>query len=223
MRGREFIMKDAYSFDCDDDGRDAGPTGTMQRRLLTASSPAWACASAQWKPTPAPSAAISRTSSWCWPRPAKTPSPPAPHAATPPTSNAAEVVWKGREGNRRLRAHAKRWPRPAAHTVEEVARFLKVPVQQVVKTMLFVVDGKPVAVLVRGDREVNDIKLKNYCSSADEVVLASADAEMVSGRNASGGLRRSRGLSPCPIYADHRAHGRHRLRGGRQQGRRRTS
>lgn len=37
-----------------------------------------------------------------------------------------------------------------------------------------VVDGKPVAALVRGDRELNEIKLKNYFK-ADEVVLTSPE------------------------------------------------
>ena len=82
MRGREFVMKDAYSFDASDAGADES------YKLMYD-----ACASAPWKPTPAPSAAISRTSSWCWPIPAKTPSPPAPNAATPPTWNAPK--WSG--------------------------------------------------------------------------------------------------------------------------------
>lgn len=35
-----------------------------------------------------------------------------------------------------------------------------------IKTLIFAVDGEPVAVLVRGDREVNDIKLKNLCNAS---------------------------------------------------------
>lgn len=42
---------------------------------------------------------------------------------------------------------------PDQHTIEEVCGFLKVPAQKLIKTLLYVVDGKPVAALVRGDRE----------------------------------------------------------------------
>ncbi len=60
---------------------------------------------------------------------------------------------------------------PGKRTVEEVTSFLEIPFQGLVKTILFVVDGQPVAVLVRGDHEVNEIKLKNLLG-AQEVALA---------------------------------------------------
>jgi prolyl-tRNA synthetase len=49
---------------------------------------------------------------------------------------------------------------PGAHTVEQVSAFLKVTPQQIIKTLLYDVEGKEtVAVLVRGDHEVNEAKL----------------------------------------------------------------
>ena len=86
MRGREFLMKDAYSFDRDDAGADISYKKMFERTKRF--SAAWRCSSVPWKPTPAPSAATSRMSSWCWPKPAKTPSPTAPDATGPPTSSA---------------------------------------------------------------------------------------------------------------------------------------
>ncbi len=50
---------------------------------------------------------------------------------------------------------------PGQKTVEEVAQFLSVPPQQIVKTILFETDAGIIAGLVRGDREINPIKLKN--------------------------------------------------------------
>lgn len=44
---------------------------------------------------------------------------------------------------------------PGAHTIEEVSVFLSVPAQRLIKTILCSADGKPVAALVRGDRELN--------------------------------------------------------------------
>ena len=50
---------------------------------------------------------------------------------------------------------------PNAATIEEVTSFLKVDATRLVKTLLYIADEKPVAVLIRGDRDVNEIKLKN--------------------------------------------------------------
>ncbi len=51
---------------------------------------------------------------------------------------------------------------PNAKTIAEVADFLKVPETQTIKSMLYIADKKPVMVLVRGDYDVNDVKLKNF-------------------------------------------------------------
>ena len=50
---------------------------------------------------------------------------------------------------------------PGAATIEEVTAFLKVDATKLVKTLLYIADGKPVAALVRGDRDLNEIKLLN--------------------------------------------------------------
>jgi prolyl-tRNA synthetase len=63
---------------------------------------------------------------------------------------------------------------PDVRTIEEVSEFLSVTPQDIVKTLIFVADGTPVAVLIRGDEEVNEIKLKNYLG-CDELELASDD------------------------------------------------
>jgi len=51
---------------------------------------------------------------------------------------------------------------PEVRTIEEVCSFLQVRPENVIKTLVFSADGVPVAVLVRGDEEVNEIKVKNY-------------------------------------------------------------
>lgn len=50
---------------------------------------------------------------------------------------------------------------PDQKTIEQVATFLNVEAQQCVKTLVFKVDEELVLVLSRGDHEVNDIKVKN--------------------------------------------------------------
>ncbi len=51
---------------------------------------------------------------------------------------------------------------PDVRTIEEVCRFLSVKPEEIVKTLIFTADGAPVAVLVRGDHEVNEAKVRNY-------------------------------------------------------------
>ncbi|MFD1548341.1 proline--tRNA ligase [Levilactobacillus fuyuanensis] len=52
---------------------------------------------------------------------------------------------------------------PGAKTIDEVAEFLDVKPSTLVKSMLYVANKEqPVMVLVRGDHEVNETKLKNY-------------------------------------------------------------
>jgi len=63
---------------------------------------------------------------------------------------------------------------PDVRTIEEVCAFLHVTPQDVVKTLIFSCDGKPVAALIRGDEEINEIKLKNFLG-ADMVELATDD------------------------------------------------
>jgi prolyl-tRNA synthetase len=60
---------------------------------------------------------------------------------------------------------------PAVRTIEEVCAFLRVKPQDVVKTLIFNADGNPVAVLVAGTDDVNEIKVKNYLK-CDELDLA---------------------------------------------------
>ncbi len=61
---------------------------------------------------------------------------------------------------------------PGRRTIEEVTRFLNVASENLVKTLVYMVDEAPVAVLVRGDHELNEAKLKNALD-AQSVEMAS--------------------------------------------------
>jgi prolyl-tRNA synthetase len=63
---------------------------------------------------------------------------------------------------------------PTQKSIEEVSAFLNVDASQCIKSLLFKVDDRFVLVLVRGDHEVNDIKVKNYFD-ASIVELATAE------------------------------------------------
>ena len=63
---------------------------------------------------------------------------------------------------------------PKQTTIEDVAAFLKIDTSQLVKTLILEADGKPVAVLLRGDHDLNDIKLQRYLN-ADNVEMATPE------------------------------------------------
>lgn len=63
---------------------------------------------------------------------------------------------------------------PHAKTIDEVVDFLNLPATKFVKTLIYKVDDKPVACMVRGNREVNETKLRKLFN-ANEVELADAD------------------------------------------------
>ncbi|MCH4207874.1 MAG: proline--tRNA ligase [Solobacterium sp.] len=63
---------------------------------------------------------------------------------------------------------------PHSRTIEEVTDFLHKDAKSFVKTLIYNVDGKAVAVMVRGDREVNEVKLRKLYD-ATEVELAEPD------------------------------------------------
>ncbi|MGD8982951.1 MAG: proline--tRNA ligase [Desulfobacteraceae bacterium] len=65
---------------------------------------------------------------------------------------------------------------PGIRTVEEVTSFLSISPSQLIKTLIFKSNGDVVAALVRGDHELNEIKLRNLLG-AEQVEMA--DPELV--------------------------------------------
>lgn len=90
---------------------------------------------------------------------------------------------------------------PGVETIQAVSDFLNVPVETTVKSMVFIADEQPVMVLVRGDHEVNDIKLKNFLSVDSLEPATPEEAEKYLG--ASFGSLGPVGVSEdITIYAD---------------------
>jgi prolyl-tRNA synthetase len=56
---------------------------------------------------------------------------------------------------------------PSVSTVDKVSEFLKVTPDKLIKTLVYIADGKPVAALVRGDHDVNETKLKKVLGCKD--------------------------------------------------------
>jgi len=70
---------------------------------------------------------------------------------------------------------------PGTQTIDDVGRFLKKPTSDLVKTLVFETENGPVMVLVRGDREGNEIKIKNHLGVQMLEMLADAKFEASTG------------------------------------------
>ena len=70
---------------------------------------------------------------------------------------------------------------PDVKTIEELMAFMNAEPSEFVKTILYDIDGKIVAVMVRGDREINETKLKNLYDATEMNLAAFDDVEAVTG------------------------------------------
>lgn len=159
MRGREFIMKDAYSFDKSDE-----EANVSYRKMYQAYMAIFTRLGLKFRAVEADSGSIGGSMSHEFAVLAETGEDTI--IACSKCEYAANI--ERAAGTKPVQSD---WPMPEAysevftpgqHTVEEVSTFLEVTPQEIVKTILVDVDGKPVAALVRGDRELNDVKVKNY-------------------------------------------------------------
>ncbi|MBE7015795.1 MAG: proline--tRNA ligase [Ruminococcaceae bacterium] len=89
---------------------------------------------------------------------------------------------------------------PNAHTIEELVEFLGTKPHVFAKTIIYKADDKYIAAMVRGDREVNEVKLKNLVGCTDDLELA-APSVVRELTNAQVGFAGPIGLS-IPVYVD---------------------
>lgn len=201
MRGREFIMKDAYSFDKDEDGAEQS-----YWEMFEAYKAAFARIGLRFKPVQADSGAIGGDFSHEFMVLADT------GEDTIASCKSCDFAANLEKARVKL-PEAKPEPdesgvpameevaTPGAHTVEEVCEFLDITADKLVKTLLFVVDGEPVAALVRGDRELNDTKLRNVIGGNEIELADEALVKQLTG--APVGFAGPAGLSgDVPVYAD---------------------
>jgi len=91
---------------------------------------------------------------------------------------------------------------PNARTIEEVSRQLKLPASRLVKTLLVEgAEGGVVALLVRGDHELNAVKAQKLPGVANPLRMASHQA-IAAGTGAEAGFLGPVGF-PGQVYADH--------------------
>ncbi|MBR0196856.1 MAG: proline--tRNA ligase [Kiritimatiellae bacterium] len=73
---------------------------------------------------------------------------------------------------------------PNARTIEEVASFLGLESNAFVKSLVYAVDGKPVMVCIPGDRDVNEVKLKRFLGAKNLALATPSEVEEATGAKA---------------------------------------
>ena len=174
MRGREFMMKDAYSFDCDDAGADKSYAAMRDAYHKIFSSMALG-----FRQVEADTGAIGGNFSHEFMVLAETGEDTIASCTDWPTCSWAANVERAPVVTQYAPDTGDCPPveevsTPDQHSVEEVCAFLGVPASKLIKTLLMVADGKPVAALIRGDRELNEIKLRKLIG-ADDIRFASPE------------------------------------------------
>ncbi|SBA63355.1 Prolyl-tRNA synthetase [Staphylococcus aureus] len=171
LRGREFIMKDAYSFHADEASLDQ-----TYQDMYQAYSRIFERVGINARPVVADSGAIggSHTHEFmalsAIGEDTIVYSKESDYAAN---IEKAEVVYEPNHKHTTVQPLEK-IETPNVKTAQELADFLGRPVDEIVKTMIFKVDGEYIMVLVRGHHEINDIKLKSYFGT-DNIELATQD------------------------------------------------
>jgi prolyl-tRNA synthetase len=203
MRGREFIMKDAYSFDRDDAGAEIS-----YRKMYDAYGAIFTHCGLRYSAVDAESGAIGGSYSQEFMVLADTGEDAiAVCDACRYAANIerAEIAADPTAQPRGVPKPLERVETPGKTTVQEVAAYLGVPHQAVVKTLLYEVDGRVIGVLVRGDRQVNEAKLAKHLQASQLRLADRATVERVTG--GPEGFSGPIGLSGVPILADHEVRG----------------
>ncbi len=89
---------------------------------------------------------------------------------------------------------------PNVHTIEELVEFMGAEPYNFAKTILYKADDQYIAAMVRGDREINEVKLKNLVGCTDDLELAEP-YKVRELTNAEVGFAGPIGLE-IPVYVD---------------------
>ena len=198
MRGREFIMKDAYSFD-----RDEASARESYKKMYEAYERIFTRCGLNFRAVEADNGLIGGSMS---------------HEFMVLAETGEETILYEEQGTYAANVERaevvpppsistepllplEKVSTPDTKTVEDVCQFLKITADRLVKTLLYQTPTKEViAVLVRGDHEVNEIKV-NRCLGTTELTLADPDT-VTKVTSSPVGFAGPRGLTGIRILAD---------------------
>ena len=206
LRGREFIMKDAYSFDLDEAGLDR-----EYENMARAYKRIFDRCGLDTKMVQSDSGAIGGSVSHEFMVITDTDagendvfycencdySANSNHAI----SNLPDAVIDGKE----YFSQTKILDTPNTHSIDELSEFLKIPSTLILKSLVYIVDKKPVIALIRADKAVEETKLMNAVGGIDIRIASSAEiAELMAnhGFDAVPGFIGPKGMTDIQIIAD---------------------
>ncbi len=179
MRSREFIMKDGYSFDADEKGAETtyGKMHQAYTNIFSRCGLSFRAVEADTgtiggsfshefmvlADTGEDTLAICQDCDYAANMEKAVCTPPAKPAAEPEILTMEKVETPGKK------------------SVAEVTDFLGIKAAELVKTMIYLADGKPVAALVRGDHEVQPVKLKNLLKAVDVELATEEEVKKLTG------------------------------------------
>ena len=204
MRSREFIMKDAYSFDRDQEGLDA----SYQNMYDTYTRIFNRCG-LKFAPVEADTGAIGGSDSHEFTAFAENGESQIVYCEKcnmAATDERAECVDAPASDAAMLPAETVHTP--GTKTIEEVANFLGLPQEKTIKALLFVTydeeqkENGYVAAFVRGDRELNMIKLVNALDIPEHSIEFADEEKMGAATGCVGGFTGPVGLNNCTVIVD---------------------
>ena len=171
MRSREFIMKDAYSFDVDEEGLDL-----QYKAMYDAYSRIFSRCGLFFKPVEADSGAIGGSNSHEFMALAEAGEADVIHCKSCDYAANMEIGEPGiiKQNPEELKP-LEEVATPAAKTIDAVAEALDLPLDKTIKAVVFNVDGKVVLAMVRGDHEVNEIAVQHAVEGTLEPEMASEE------------------------------------------------
>ncbi len=172
MRSREFIMKDGYSFDKDQEGLDLA-----YEKMRKAYVNIFNRCGLDAKAVAADSGAIGGSGSaefmvksevgeddvvFC--------------TACDYAANIEKAPSTPEHAEKEELIEVEKVETPAVKSIEDLAKFFECSPKKIAKTLIFQADDKVVAVVLRGDREANEVKIANAIGEVIELEMASEEA-----------------------------------------------
>ena len=199
MRTSEFQMKDAYSF-----GTDLDQLNEAYEQMYHAYRRIFSRCGLDYRPVEAESGPIGGDASHEFMVPAENGEDEIVHCDTCGYAANTERAETGRAAPE-IAAPAEMAERalvdtPEAGSIEQVSRMLGCEPSQMIKTLIYSIDDEPVAVLVRGDHEANEAKIRRAISGTTIELADPGTITRVTG--APVGFAGPVGLD-CPLLADH--------------------
>ncbi|MEW8996004.1 proline--tRNA ligase [Clostridium sp.] len=171
MRSREFIMKDAYSFDKDNEGLDVS-----YMKMYEAYNKIFTRCDLEFSAVEADSGAMGGSGSaefmvksdigedeiaFC--------------TSCNYAANTEKATSKLEEVEREVEQELKKTETPNVRTIEELVAFFNTNDKKFAKTLIYKADDKVVGVMVRGDRSLNETKVSNALGGVMELEMADAE------------------------------------------------